>query len=315
MALTIHTRRRIFYTLVALFIIIGGGVVSYAQGWRLDFTTWHFEKIGGIYVRAYPENADIYLDGQPIQNQSGFLTAGTLISDLLPRTYTVSLKSAGYDDWQENAPVAPSLVTQYKYAVLVPTDGTTVPSSSLVATIRSLASLQSTSTTFVFNTNTTIASSTIPGKNLKAEWLTPNLVGALQTSGELYLFDPADAGSANAIKLADDVKNFAATGDGSMVAALEEKSLEIFTLADQSNYYRFNLPDIADAQNIIWYKDRAHLFIVYSDRVVFLDLADANLINLTILAHGTKPQYDPSTNTLYITDSATGKLVAYSFPN
>jgi hypothetical protein len=334
MALTIHTRRQIFYTLVALFIIIGGGVVFYAQGWRLDFATWHFEKVGGIYVRPYPENSSIYLDGKPIQNQAGFLSAGTLISDLLPRTYNISLKSAGYDDWQENAAVAPALVTQFKYAVLVPTDGTPVTSSTRAATLQTIARLQPTSAGIdpfdanqkiitaqnkiaIFNiaAATTTANATLPGKNISARWITPSLIGALQANGELYLYNAADGSESTAVtKLADDVKNFATAEDGSMLAALEKDSLEVFTLSGGSDYYRFNIPDIADAQNLIWYKDNTHLFVIYSNRVAFLDIADSGLVNFTIVAHGTKPAYDPSTNTLYLIDQS-GNLVAYSFPN
>jgi len=334
MALTIHTRRQIFYTLVALFIIIGGGVVFYAQGWRLDFMTGHFEKVGGIYIRTYPENASIYLDGGPIQNQTGFLSAGTLISDLLPRTYNISLKSAGYDDWQENAAVSPAVVTQFKYAVLVPTEGTPVTSSTRIATLQLIARLQPTSTTVdPFDTNQkiitaqnniaifdiaaamTTASATLPGKNIATRWITSSLIGALQANGELYLYNLNTGSEAAATtKLADGVTSFATTEDGSMLAALEKNSLEIFTLSGSSDYYRFNLPDPADAQSLIWYRDNTHLFVVYPNRIAFLDIADSGLINFTVVAHGTKPVYDPSTNTLYIIDQS-GNLVAYNFPS
>ncbi len=328
--MTLRTRRKIFYTLVALFFVLGSGVVLYAQGWRLDFSTWRPEKVGGIYVRSYPSNATIYLNGQPIQNSSGFLSPGTLISDLLPRTYDVSLKAAGYDDWQENAAVAPSQVVQYKYAVLVPSVAAPAPSGTVNAFITS----QPTSTTLdpfdpaqkvLVGTNkiaiyniaqaTTTAKTTVIGKNLEAKWMTPTTIGILQNTGELYIYNPSDSdGAQSPRKLADDVKDFAATNDGSMVAALEGNSLEVFSLSDSSVYYRFNLPSINAATHVIWYKDNTHLFIVYPNSVSFLDLADTALVNFTTVAQGTHPLYDSAANILYITTPA-GQVVQYSFPS
>jgi hypothetical protein len=340
--MTLRTRRKIFYTLVALFFVLGTGVVLYAQGWRLDFSTWHFEKIGGVYVRTYPSDATIYLNGTFVPDGAGFLSPGTLISDLLPRTYTISLRADGYDAWQENASVEPAQVVQFKYAVLVPSGATSTPSS----TWRALLAAEPTSTTVdpfdaaqkiavvsnatssnnisIYNIaqGTTTASMTVPGKNLEVKWITPSLVGILQNDGELYLYNTntaaAAAGTGNGSQaprtLADDVKDFAASADGSMVAALEGDSLEIFSLTDSSIYYRFNIPDVTAASRVIWYKDDNHLFIVYPDSVSFLDLADSALVNFITVAQGTKPLYDPAANIFYIT-APSGQVVQYNFPS
>ncbi len=116
----LQTRRRIFYVFLLLFVVIGTVVVLYAEGWRIDFATMEAKKAGGIYIRSYPDNAAITLNGTPIQNQSGFLSPGTFISGLFPKRYVIALSAPGYDRWTEDAPVAPSLVTAMKYAVLVP---------------------------------------------------------------------------------------------------------------------------------------------------------------------------------------------------
>ena len=329
--MTRSTRRRIFYTLVVLFIIVGGGMVFYADGWRLDFRNWHITKIGGIYIRAFPENASLYLDGKPVQNQSGFLTTGTLVSDLLPRSYRVALKADGYDDWQENAAVLPSQVVQFKYAVLVPRDAVPVPTSTAkqltllltnqIATAATTTDPYDQNQKIVFGKNkisifdiaqaTTTQSAAIAGKNVAVKWISGNIVGVLQNDGELYLYD---TNSQTLTKLADDVKDFSATSDGSMIAALGYDSLEIFSLTDASAYSRFNIPDVANAESVVWYHDKNHLFVVYADRVSFLDLADTSLINFTTVARGTKPFYDPQANALYITTSS-GMLAQYNFPD
>jgi hypothetical protein len=113
-------RNIIFYVLVALFFLLGATIVLYAQGWRFDFLTDRAEKVGAIYVRSFPSTANIALDGKTIANETGFLSQGTFLTDLFPRNYALTLTEQGYADWRENAAVLPSLVTEFKYAVLVP---------------------------------------------------------------------------------------------------------------------------------------------------------------------------------------------------
>jgi hypothetical protein len=122
----LQTRKRIFYVFILLFVVIGAVVVLYAEGWRINLSTLETEKAGGIYVRSYPNNAQITLNGKPVQNQSAFLSPGTFVSGLFPKTYTLTLSASGYDAWTESAPVVPSLVTEMKYAVLVPKTATNV---------------------------------------------------------------------------------------------------------------------------------------------------------------------------------------------
>ncbi len=107
----LQTRKRIFYVFLLLFFVIGAIVVLYAEGWRINFATLQAEKAGGIYVRSFPDDAQITLDGKPIQDQSAFLSPGTFISGLFPKTYTLQLMKAGYDGWTESAQGVPSLVT------------------------------------------------------------------------------------------------------------------------------------------------------------------------------------------------------------
>jgi hypothetical protein len=136
------------------------------------------------------------------------------------------------------------------------------------------------------------------------------MLGILTEDGSFYLYDTSQQ---NLQKIADDVRSANATTDGSRIATLESGSLEIFTLNDPKRYYRFNLPDVGNAQTALWYRDGDHLFISYPDHVAFLDLEDASLANFTTVALGTSPQYDPETNALYLIDP-NGALLRFDFP-
>jgi hypothetical protein len=450
----IQTRRRIFYVFVLLFAVVGVIVVFYAEGWRINFSTLQAEKAGGIYVRSYPNNAQITLDGKSIQNQSAFLSPGTFISGLFPKTYTLALSAPGYDAWKESAPVVPSLVTEMKYAVLVPKTATNVATSTAavanffevdsddvvtentngaigwrgktighgdvishstdlktaiirgtnaktgdvtyslydftasvntnLSAILQKSNIKSTPTTNVFidpyddtsiiaqtsakiididsgtrqatgvdtaptgetiespiavsasvmawarlTTNGRDASSTsqiiiydkfsgdttdsslvINGRVKQLAWVRSNILGILASDNTLYLYNVPNE---QLTTLADDVKQFYPTDDGSAVATLEYHSLEIFAFNGLPNYYRFGLPDMTDVQGLIWYKDNAHLFIQYPDRVAFLDFTDTTIKNLITVSLGTDPSYDPQENSLYLIDDGQ-KLLRFDFP-
>jgi len=448
----IQTRKRIFYVFILLFVVTGALVVLYAEGWRINLSTFEAEKAGGIYIHSYPDNAQITLNGKPVQNQSAFLSRGTFISGLFPKTYTLTLAAAGYDAWSESAAVIPSLVTEMKYAVLVPKTATNVATSetavsnffetngSIVTTnasaaitwlgkpigygtiishstdlktaiIRTISAktgvtkyslydfgaatstnlsallqqsgIRSTPTTNVFidpyddtdiiaqtpaeiveidsdthNVTTvetapagatigspiaispsvmawaiftpsnatgagtsqiviydkfsgdTIDSSlVVKGPVKQLAWVRSNVLGILENDNTLALYNVPNE---QLTTLADDVKQFYPAADGSALAALEYHSLEIFSFTTQ-DYYRFSLPQIADVQGLIWYKDEAHLFVQYPDRVAFLDFADTNLKNLTTVSLGTDAAYDPQENALYLIDQGQ-KLLRFDFP-
>lgn len=444
----LQTRKRIFYVFLLLFLVIGTVVVLYAEGWRLNPSTLQAEKAGGIYVRSFPEAATITLNGQAIQNQSAFLSPGTFISGLFPKTYILQLKASGYDAWTEDAQVVPSLVTEMKYAVLVPKNaidvatGTaaindffevggdivaTMPNGTITwrgktigygtvishstdlrtAIIRSMytktgvtaysfydfaaatstklspilqqSGIKSTPTTNVFvdpyndtsiiaqtsakivaidsGTHRAVTIETAPigetiespialssslmawarfstasgtsqiivydkfsgdtvdrslfvdGQIKQLTWVRDNVLGILEKNNTLYLYNVPNEQLST---LANDVKQFYPTTDGSMLAALEYHSLEIFSFTT-SNYYRFDLPSIADVQGLLWYKDQTHLFVQYPDRIAFLDFADLTLKNLITVSPGTNASYDQQENSLYLINQEK-KLIRFNFP-
>lgn len=125
--MSLRIRRFFFYTFIILFVLLSTGVVFYARGWRFDLTGFAFKKVGAIFVRSFPTDAKIYLNGQSVKNDSWFFQNGTFINNLFPKTYSLSLTAPGYKDWNEKIIVQPMLVSEAKYAVLIPVDTVSVP--------------------------------------------------------------------------------------------------------------------------------------------------------------------------------------------
>jgi hypothetical protein len=157
------------------------------------------------------------------------------------------------------------------------------------------------------------SSSTVPGQTVRCSYIAGSTLAVLQNDGELYRYD---MGTDKFTKIADDVVDFSASPDGTMLAAAERASMEIFSSAptDPSNsYWRFNLRDARDIKNLAWYRDDRHLFVVYPDHVAFLDLADSALANFTTVTQGSSAAYDSSGNALYLVDPQKN-LVRFDFP-
>ena len=117
-------RRRLFYSLCALFLLAGSIAVGYALGWRLDIRHFSITKVGAIYIRSFPYDADLALDGQPVKKNPGFFDRGTFISNLLPQNYQLAVTREHYEPWQRTITVRPAEVSEIKYAVLVPNEAT-----------------------------------------------------------------------------------------------------------------------------------------------------------------------------------------------
>ena len=124
-------RRRIFYGLLAAFFVLGTAVILYVSGWRLDLKTLRIKKVGAIFVQSFPRDAKIFLGNRPIENESGLLQSGTLINGLFPQTYELKLVADGFKPWLENISVLPSLVSEVKYAVLIPEQALTIATGTI----------------------------------------------------------------------------------------------------------------------------------------------------------------------------------------
>ncbi|HUY69597.1 MAG TPA: WD40 repeat domain-containing protein [Candidatus Tyrphobacter sp.] len=113
-------RKILFWVFSAAFGFVSLALILYANGYRIDFKNLSVEKTGGIYIISQPRNAEITLDNLAVSNNSNLISPGTLIGNLTKGRYLVSVSKPGYQSWQKNILVEPSLVAVYDQVVLVP---------------------------------------------------------------------------------------------------------------------------------------------------------------------------------------------------
>lgn len=131
--MTLRTRRGIFYLFAFLFVVVGAYLVLLTQGMTIDWTRLKLVRTGAIYLRTTPPNAAILLDKTPYRSEDSILSRGTLVKNLLPRTYHAEVYEDGYYPWEKDLAVEEGLVASASNVVLWPKEmpEQTIASSSV----------------------------------------------------------------------------------------------------------------------------------------------------------------------------------------
>lgn len=113
-------RRFLFYSFFIIFIPLSAGIILYSQGWRFNFETFSAQKTGGIYIETEPRDIAIKIDEKYFSDRSGIIQNGTLITDLLPKTYRLTIQKNGYFPYYKNLEIKPSMVSELINTILIP---------------------------------------------------------------------------------------------------------------------------------------------------------------------------------------------------
>ncbi len=113
-----RTRTILFIICVVLFCLAAPSIILYSQGYRVDLGGKRIVQTGGLYFKALPPNAEIYINGE-FRDKTAFLTNSLFIENLLPKTYQVEVKKEGYRSWEKNLTVEERKVTDAKNIILI----------------------------------------------------------------------------------------------------------------------------------------------------------------------------------------------------
>ncbi len=122
--MTKKTRTILFILCVILFLLAAPVVILYLQGYRIDFNPASNGKMltqtGGFYFKVWPQkSAEIYLDDK-LKQKTDFFFGTTLIKNLLPKSYKITIKKEGYLPWEKTLQITEKMVTEAKNITLIP---------------------------------------------------------------------------------------------------------------------------------------------------------------------------------------------------
>lgn len=136
-----RTRKRVFFTLFAIFVITLPFLLLYAKGYHFDILKpTNIYGTGGLYIAVERTGAEIYIDGELVRETRAFRKA-FYAQNIEPGTHRVHVQKEGYHTWVKELPVTAHLVTE--------AESFTLP---IVPTVRVIAPWQTATGTMVVRT-------------------------------------------------------------------------------------------------------------------------------------------------------------------
>lgn len=117
--MTAKKRKILFFSCLCLFLLLAPSAVLYTQGYRFDSQTKRITQTGGIFLKTWPKQANVYIDGK-IKDKTDFFFGSVLIENLLPRPYKVEIRKDGFYPWKKTLDVAEKQVSEAKNVILFP---------------------------------------------------------------------------------------------------------------------------------------------------------------------------------------------------
>jgi len=105
------TRKVFFVLCTIIFIISGTYAILTMQGLIFDIKNFKLTRSGSIYVHFTPTDASLFIDGKKYPKTQGMFGGGILISNLVPREYSISVAKDGYTPFIKTLTVNPGKVS------------------------------------------------------------------------------------------------------------------------------------------------------------------------------------------------------------
>lgn len=120
--MTASSRKILFLTFFCLFLLAAPSIILYSQGYRLSIPPQNGKiivKTGGLFVKATPKQADIYVNGS-LSKKTDIFFGSSLIENLMPKKYDIEIRKEGYHAWKKQLEIREKQVTEIKYVTLFP---------------------------------------------------------------------------------------------------------------------------------------------------------------------------------------------------
>lgn len=114
-----QTRRLLFYSLAAVFIIVVPFLLAHSLGYTFDFYKRSVEKTGGIFIKSKLPRLSIFVNGA-LAKETSLLGGGAILTGITPGTHLLRIEKAEYRPWSKTVNVLPEIVTELRNIILVP---------------------------------------------------------------------------------------------------------------------------------------------------------------------------------------------------
>ncbi|MBI2054135.1 MAG: PEGA domain-containing protein [Candidatus Staskawiczbacteria bacterium] len=115
--MTKKVRLIILLSCAIFFFIAAPAVVVYSLGYRIDFEQKKISATGGVFIKAWPESAEVFVDSEFVGRTKMF--AGSIFAqNLLPKQHNVLVKKEGYFPYQKTLDIKEKEVVKLEHILL-----------------------------------------------------------------------------------------------------------------------------------------------------------------------------------------------------
>ncbi len=114
-------KKRIFLFLifVFLFFVLTPLAICYSLGYRIDIKNRKIVKTGGIYLKAKPPGAKVFLN-KKYKGKTSPIFGTIFIKNLFPQKYEIRVEKEGYFAWEKKLKVKEEKVQRAIHIILIP---------------------------------------------------------------------------------------------------------------------------------------------------------------------------------------------------
>lgn len=119
--MTKRTKRWLFYSAVAVFLLLSYVMLLYAQGYKYSFYESKFFRTGAISLKVNSD-AKVFLNDK-LEGETSFFNNTFSIDRLLPGNYTLQIQKDDYTIWTKTINVEEGLITDFPQIMILPDQG------------------------------------------------------------------------------------------------------------------------------------------------------------------------------------------------
>ena len=118
--MTKRFKRILFYSAVAVFLVLSYVIILYEQGYKYSVSDGKFYRTGAVYLKTNV-SANVYLNDKLLGNTS-FFNNSYRLEGLLPGRYAIRIQKDSYSTWEKSVIVEEGFVTEFSKVLLLSQD-------------------------------------------------------------------------------------------------------------------------------------------------------------------------------------------------
>ena len=291
--MTRKTRRIIFYTLVALFFVIGYLIMLFAFGYKLDLKSWQLVKTAAVMIKSEPKGSQILINDH-LSGQTSSFNGLFRKKYLSPGEYKLESSKQDFQSWKKTMSIKQDEVIKF-YSILLPQN---YEPKKIEPQYYTKPALNEITKYFINSKDGLIYEKTSETENKQISkvnifetykyakvsstgqkdfiYILANNKSNDFTNGDLLILNQ----DGTFMKIAEDIKDIAISPDNKKIALWNDNEINVFWLEDDYTGFAFYKKDTKETiirlsqkiQKIYWHYQNQHLVFQTEGKISLIEL-------------------------------------------